>query len=101
MSIGVVFGCVSGYFDNYLNNKLQNFMHILSKITAISQEILEKKIWFAGNGKKNATLVETYMCSGENSRMDAMVHLSTPKSRKKRFDQSKFYTFFGWEDGFM
>ena len=56
MSIGVVFGCVSGYFDNYLNNKLQNFMHILSKITAISQEILEKKIWFAGNGKKNATL---------------------------------------------
>ena len=31
-------------------------MHILSKITAISQEILEKKIWFAGNGKKNATL---------------------------------------------
>ena len=57
MSIGVVFGCVSGYFDNYLNNKLQNFMHILSKITAISQEILEKKIWFAGNGKKNATLV--------------------------------------------
>ena len=56
MSIGVVYGCVSGYFDNYLNNKLQNFMHILSKITAISQEILEKKIWFAGNGKKNATL---------------------------------------------
>ena len=32
-------------------------MHILSKIIAISQEILEKKIWFAGNGKKNATLV--------------------------------------------
>ena len=32
-------------------------MHILSKITAISQEILEKKIWFAGNGKKNATLL--------------------------------------------
>ena len=60
MSIGVVFGCVSGYFDNYLNNKLQNFMHILSKITAISQEILEKKIWFAGNGKKNATLFSCF-----------------------------------------
>ena len=31
-------------------------MLILSKITAISQEILKRKIWFAGNGKKNATL---------------------------------------------
>ena len=65
MSIGVVFSCFSGYFDNYLNKKLQNFMHILSKITAISQEILEKKIWFAGNGKKNATLAAAKERGGE------------------------------------
>ena len=56
---------------------------------------------YCGGRRTMQQMVETYMCSGENSRRDAMVHLSTPKSRKKRFDQSKFYTFFGWEDGFM
>ena len=56
---------------------------------------------YCGGRRTMQQMVETYMCSGENSRRDARVHLSKRKSRKKRFDQSKFYTFFGWEDGFM
>ena len=56
---------------------------------------------YCGGSRTMQMMVETYMCAGENSRRDARYHLSTPKSRKKRMDQSKFYTFFGWEDGFM
>merc|ERR1711867_317323 len=56
---------------------------------------------YCGSSRTMQMMVEEYMCAGEKSRMDARFHLSTPKSRKKRIDQSKFYTFFGREDGFM
>ena len=56
---------------------------------------------YCGVSQTMQIMVDTYMCAGENSRRHAMYHLSTPKSRKKRLDQSKFYTFFGWEDAFM
>ena len=56
---------------------------------------------YCGSSRTMQMMVEEYMCAGEKSRMDARFHLSKHKSRKKRRDQSKFYTFFGWEDGFM
>ena len=56
---------------------------------------------YCGSSRNMQRMVEEYMCAGEKSRRDAILHLSKHKSWKKRLDQSKFYTFFGWEHRFM
>ena len=43
-------------------------------------------------------IVDTHMKDAEYLRRSVKDHLSSPKSRKKRLDQTEFYTFFGWED---
>ena len=43
-------------------------------------------------------IIDTYMKDGEHLRSNVKHHLSSAKSRKKRLDQTEFYTFFGWED---
>ena len=56
---------------------------------------------YCGVSQTLQIMVDTYMRASENIRRHAKFHLSTAKSRKKRVDQSKFYTFFGWEDATM
>ena len=62
------------------------------------RRVVEK---YCGSSRNMQRMVKEYMCAAEKSRKDAYLHLSKHKSWKKRRDQSKFYTFFGWEDRFM
>ena len=62
------------------------------------RRVVEK---YCGSSRNMQRMVKEYMCAAEKSRKDAILHLSKHKSWKKRRDQSKFYTFFGWEDRFM
>ena len=62
------------------------------------RRVVEK---YCGSSQNLQRMVKEYMCAAEKSRKDAILHLSKHKSWKKRRDQSKFYTFFGWEDRFM
>ena len=62
------------------------------------RRVVEK---YCGSSRNMQRMVKEYMCAAEKSRKDAYLHLSKYKSWKKRRDQSKFYTFFGWEDRFM
>ena len=43
-------------------------------------------------------IVDTHMKDAEDIRRSVKYHLSTAKSRRKRLEQTEFYTFFGWED---
>ena len=43
-------------------------------------------------------MVDTHMKDAEDIRRSVKDHLSTAKSRRKRLEQTEFYTFFGWED---
>ena len=43
-------------------------------------------------------IVDTHMKDAEYLRRSVKDHLSSAKSKKKRLDQTKFYTFSGWED---
>ena len=43
-------------------------------------------------------IVDTHMKDAEDIRRGVKYHLSTAKSRRKRLEQTEFYTFFGWED---
>ena len=43
-------------------------------------------------------IVDTHMKDAEDIRRSVKDHLSTAKSRRKRLEQTEFYTFFGWED---
>ena len=62
------------------------------------RRVVEK---YCGSSRNMQRMVKEYMCAAEKSRKDAILHLSKHKSWKKRLDQSKFYTFFGWEHRFM
>ena len=42
-------------------------------------------------------MVDTYIRDSDNIRNQVMYHLSTYKSKKKRRDQTKYYTFYGWD----
>ena len=43
-------------------------------------------------------IVDTHMKDAEDIRRGVKYHLSTAKSRRKRLEQTEFYTFFGWEE---
>ena len=62
------------------------------------RRVVEK---YCGSSRNLQRIVKEYMCAAEKSRKDAIRHLSKHKSWKKRLEQSKFYTFFGWEHRFM
>merc|ERR1711867_330586 len=62
------------------------------------RRVVEK---YCGSSRMLQRIVKEYPCTAEKSRKDAILRLSKHKSWKKRLDQSKFYTFFGWEHRFM
>ena len=42
-------------------------------------------------------MVDSFMIDSNSIRNQVKFHLSSSKSRKKRRDQSQYYTFYGWE----
>ena len=77
-----------------LNKNDLSEAHDASYDARLLMRVVEK---YCKNSSDMDLMVDTYIRDSDNVRNQVMYHLSTNKSRKKRRDQTEYYTFYGWE----